>query len=351
MIYYITEKEFVPDSVSHLQIGANETQRGLYQIIYGVLQEHMTYDVIYNLVVGICKEQKSEVVMKYKLETWLTEIKSVVKRIENLNVEGKDVMVLIPFTGYFEDVPFTLDLFKFLKYSIEVILTKGDSQMETTSESSNLHLVKPLDELFEDFRKQFEEHLPEEMKPDIPYYRELLHDEMLRRGMTGFMESELRLNRITQKVGIEKVWKTISPSQYYKHPEYFFEFYDLDSNHKELRKNREKIVEESVPSDDGSEKKVNAKEMSGIIYFMLKDIFKDGFDKGNKNKLVSFINFVLDNPFKSKKDRAKDTPRRYMSDFSKNNFDSKFCETVGDALEDYGFKVPKDINALRPKKQ
>jgi hypothetical protein len=106
-----------------------------------------------------------------------------------------------------------------------------------------------------------------------------------------------------------------------------------------------KIVDDSDDdnSDDGlPEKKVNQKEMTGIIYFMLREIFKDAFEKRNKNKLVGFIHYIVDDMF-PKKHLNKDTVRRYMSDFSNNIFDRKFCETVEKALKEFGFNVPKEI--------
>lgn len=352
MVKFITEKEFVPAYITCGAGWTNETEKGLYQIVYGVLQGYMEYEDIFDLVVRISKEQKNELVKRFKLQAWLDEVRSIINRLKKLEENESCVMVYVPFTYYYDNLKSTLSRFEFVRFTIEEILSKGDSQMELSSTLNYDYPIEALDLLIEKYRNKLMDKLSNKERSDCTYYNELIDDELIRRGHKRTEKYSFVFDSDTNMVlhTEHKELAELSPSKFYKRPEKFFDLNRFNDKHEMLKV---KIVEDSDDdnSDDGSEKKVNAKEMSGIIYFMLKDIFKDSFDKGNKNKLVSFINFVLDNPFKSKKDRAKDTPRRYMSDFSKNNFDSKFCETVGDALEGYGFKVPKDINALRPKKQ
>ena len=82
MVKFITEKEFVPAYVTRGSGWTNETEKGLYQIVYGVLQKYMFYEDIYDLVVRISKEQKNEYVKRFKLQVWLDEVRAIINRLE-----------------------------------------------------------------------------------------------------------------------------------------------------------------------------------------------------------------------------------------------------------------------------
>lgn len=345
MIYYVTEKEFVPTYVSHLKIGINETEKGLYQIVYGVLQAKMTYDSIYDLIVRISKEQKSEVVKRYKLEAWRDEVKTIIENLKKLTVKDKKVMVSIPFLHYYKDIPFTLDRFEFVRFTIEEIIARGDSQMELSSNLQYEYPMRNLEELIEEYRKRFEEALPDEMLADMPYYNEIINDEMIRRGMTKIDRPVLKPHPVTQELITVKMQEIIHPSQYYKQPERFFELENMFEKHKELNVQLEAESEDDLSGND-SENNVNAKEMAGIVYFMLKATFKEAFETGDKKKLVEFFNFVLDNLSPKGKERKPDTARHYIGQFKRipNAYQSqRFYDTVKEALKQYNFAIPEAI--------
>jgi len=351
MVKFITEKEFVPAYVTRGSGWTNETEKGVYQIVYGVLQKYLFYEDIYDLVVRISKEQENELVKRFKLQLWLDEVKSIISRLEKLEDNESGVMVYVPFTFYYDNLKSTLGRFEFVRFTIEEILSKGDRQMELSTSKNYVYPIEALDLLIENYRNKLMDKLSHGEREDCSYYNELIDDELIRRGHKLTEKYSFKFDSDTGMVlhTEHKELTELFPSKNYKRPEKFFDLNRFNEKHSMLKV---KIVEDSDDdnSDDGSEKKVNPKEITGIIFFMLQEAFKDGFEKRNKNKLVSFINYILDDKF-PKKNLKKDTPRRYMLDFSKNNFDSKFCKTVGEALEDFGFKVPKEINNLRPKKQ
>ena len=351
MVKFITEKEFVPAYVTRGSGWTNETEKGVYQIVYGVLQKYLFYEDIYDLVVRISKEQENELVKRFKLQLWLDEVKSIISRLEKLEDNESGVMVYVPFTFYYDNLKSTLGRFEFVRFTIEEILSKGDRQMELSTSKNYVYPIEALDLLIENYRNKLMDNLSFKERENCSYYNELIDDELIRRGhkltekYSFVFDSDTNMVLHTEHKELTK----LSPSRHYKRPEKFFDLNRFNEKHEMLEV---KIVEDpdDEDSDDESGKKVNHKEMTGIIYFMLQEIFKDAFENRDKDKLVSFTNYILEDMF-PKKVLKKDTPRRYMSDFSNNIFDSKFCKTVGDALENFGFKVPKEINDFRPKKQ
>ena len=349
MVKFITEKEFVPAYITRGRGWTNETEKGVYQIVYGVLQGYMEYEDIFDLVVRISKEQKNEIVKRFKLQVWLDEVKSIIDRLKKLEEYESSVMVYVPFTFYYDYLKSTLGRFEFVRFSIEEILSKGDSQMELSSSLNYDYPIEALDLLIEKYRNKLMDKLSDKEKSDCPYYNALIDDELIRRGHKLTEKYSFKYDSDTDMVlhTEHKELTKLSPSRYYKRPEKFFDLNRFNEKHSMLEV---KIVEDSEDEGSDDEKKVNHKEMTGIIYFMLKEIFKDAFENRNKDKLVSFINYILEDMF-PKKVLKKDTPRRYMSDISNNIFDGKFCKTVGDALENFGFKVPKEIKEGLPKKR
>jgi hypothetical protein len=343
MVKFITEKEFVPAYVTRGSGWTNEAEKGLYQIVYGVLQHYMAYEDIYDLIVRISREQESEVVKRFKLQAWLDEVKSIINRIEKLNIKDNSIMVYIPFTYYYDNLRSTLGRFELVRFIIEEILSKGDNLIKLSSSPQYDYPIEALDLLIENYRNKVMDNLSNDEMDNCLYYNELIDDELIRRGHKLTVKYLFDFDSDSGMIVHTDHTKLteLSPSKNYKRPEKFFEL-----NHFNEKCNMLKVKIEDDSDDDNSdgapEKKVNQKEMTGIIYFMLRDIFKDAFEKRNNNKLVGLIHYILDDMF-PKKHLQKDTVRRYMSDFSKNIFDRKFCETVEKVLKESGFNVPKEI--------
>lgn len=347
MIQFITEKEFVPDVITRCGTLKSEAEKGLYQIVYGVLQHYMSYDDIYDLVVRICKEQKNEVVKRFKLIEWKAAVNGIISKLEKLEKYGYDVMVYIPFTYYYDSLNGTLSRFEFVRFTIEEILARGDSQMEISSSPQYDYPVKALDLLFEDYRFKIGHKYTNDFVYDASYLNTLIHDELIRRGVKLVTESHfLKFDSKTYApIYFDKTFE-ISPSEYYKHPEKFFDLNRFNDEHKLLKVKIEEQVADDLPDND-SEDKANAKEKTGILYYMLKELTQEANEKKWKTKAVSLISYVLALP-------KKDTARRYIdlvANLSKNDMGARFYETVDKVLGECGFSVPKEIKDGLPKKK
>lgn len=338
MVHFITEKEFLPAYVTHCNIGKNETERGLYQIAYGVLQKYMSYDDMYDLIVRITKEQKSEVVKRFKLEAWRDEVKVIINNLKKLNSTDDLVMVYIPFTYYYDYLSCTLNRFEFVRFTIDEILAKGDGQMKTAAKHQYDYPIKALDLLIEDYRFKVLNNLSEEDIYDASYYQELIHDELIRRGVKLAEESFYSTSSTTDEPVKYTKGVLLSKSEHYKHPEKFFELNHFNERHKYLKV---KIEEDADGRDsDGSPEEYDAQEKAGIIYFMLQDLMQEESEDRIRNKRIALIKFLAG------KDVEPDTIRRYVNKFSNlsdNKLGRKFYKTVEGTLKRYGFQVPEEI--------
>ena len=362
MIHFITEKEFVPEVIYRCGTFKNEAERGLYQIVYGVLNHYMMYDDIYDLIVRICKEQKSEVVKRFKLIEWRDAVNSMITKLENLVKKYGDVMVYIPFTYYYDSLRGTLSRFEFVRFTLNEILAKGDGDMVSSSSPQDDYPLKALDLLIEDYRFDVvknikkglciideEEVFNELAKEKASYYCELIHDELIRRGVKMVTERHCHYDYVNDlHTEPYEITYEIFESKYYKYPEKFFELNGFNSKRKLLKvKLKDDVVYDKTNRDNAVDD-TNTQEKTGIIYYMLKDLNKETVEKHWNSKAAVIINYVLSligNKYEP------DTPSRYIRKIAKNDMGIKFYETVSDVLKKNGFIVPKEINEKLPKKQ
>ena len=337
MVRYITDKDFVPTSISYCNPWKTDAEKGLFQIVYGTLQQDMTYDRIYELIIGILKVHESEVVRRFYLESWSKEIQAIIDRLGMIDKQDKRVVITIPFLFYVNIIPYTQNRFRFVKFAINELLAKGCGQMEVSDNLGSDYPLRELDDVFDFFRVHFERRLSIAGRDkDIDYLHSLLHDELYRRGFRKIKDS---------RIMSEGERYTIIPSEYYKQPERFLGILDWDDDCKQLKIKYEAESEDDSSGND-SENNVNAKEMAGIVYFMLKATFKEAFETGDKKKLVEFFNFVLDNLSAKGKERKPDTARHYIGQFKRipNAYQSqRFYDTVKEALNKYNFAIPEAI--------
>lgn len=333
-VRYITEKDFVPTNISHAK-RHTEIEDGLFQIVYGVMQGGMKYDSIYDLIVRLSKEQENVVVKRFKLLAWKVEVEAILTKLRKY--EGNDflIYVVIPFTEYVEDVPYTMNLFQLVLYTINEILKMGDSQMTTIPEPSYDMPPKSITNLIEDDYNDFmNNRLPEEMAPDKPYYRSLYLDEMIRRGMTNFKSDE----------GL--VLYELSPSPYFNQPEKLFDILDLATGEDwKLLKTKSESEElddsgNASGTNNTSDKNGYMLGTVGTVFFMLKDMSKEAVDKKNRKKLVALMNYILDN----KPD--DDTARSYIDKLfgvTAKSHSFKFYNWVKNNLGRFGFEIPEVV--------
>ena len=279
-LYFITEKEFVPDRITHFNAFMNETEKGLYQIVYGVFLPQATYDDIYDLILQICKEQKSDIVKRFKLQAWLKEVDEITKKLRKLDAIDKKVIVSLPFLEYYNTIPFTLNQFELVKHIINEILEKGDCNLEVSSNPKFKLPIMPLDVLIDNFWSQYEKRLSIAGKDDkIIYFRTLLDDELYRRNFSRIKGTYYSLDVQDGKIANSYNDRhAIFPSEYYKQPERLFELVDLCEDHKTLKNQMEEEVD-ADESDNSTDGEPNSKEKAAILYFMLKDFSQDSFDK------------------------------------------------------------------------
>ena len=341
---YITEKYFVPERITRHLYNFNETEKGLYQIVYGILQYGIGYDEIYDLLVRLCKQQKSEVVKRFKLQAWKEEINAIINKLRMLDVKDKYVYVLVPFTDYSEDLRYTMNLFEFAMFTINEILDKGDAQMNIPSKPSYQYPQKDITKLicgyYETFISNF---FPDEKSPEYPYYRSLLFDELIRRGVTSVPQS---LIKYVQDLDVDEDGVVdLTPSEYYNQPAKFLELMDLDDEHKMLRvqpiQDEQDDANDRETTDRESSKKTYSLGQAGVVYFMLNDISKETVEKRKKKKMVSLINYYLGNRYDD------DTARSYVDRFRQitpKSHSLKFYETVKKTLKDYNFDIPDVVD-------
>lgn len=347
MIHYITEKDFVPEYVYQSQKGKNEIERGLYQIVYGVLLNKLNYNSIYDLIVRISKEQKYGVVKRFMLKAWRKEVDAIIKKLTELDIKDKKVIVFNPFTHYYNDVPYTKNRFELVIDIIDEILVNGDAQMEISKNPQYDYPIDSIEQFVGNYRLELEKQLLNINSDKIQYYRELIFDEMIRRGMKTLIEAPFwERDPQTGELHIVVRQTTISPSIYYDQPEKLFE---LDNYFEEyqLLKVRMKVETEIPNSSKDPNDKTNNKEKTGILYYMLKELSQETNEKRWKTKAVSLISYV----FALSK---KDTARRYIDQIAKiseNDMGSRFYETVDKVLGECGFSVPKEIKDGLPQKK
>jgi hypothetical protein len=340
---YITEKDFVPERITRYLLNLNETEKGLYQIVYGILQYGIGYDEIYDLLVRLCKQQKSEVVKRFKLQAWKEEIDAIINKLRMLDVKDKYVYVLVPFTDYSEDLRYTLNLFEFAMFTINEILDKGDAQMNIPPKPSYQYPQKDITKLICGYYQTFTSNFfPDEKSPEYPYYRSLLFDELIRRGVTNVPKS---LIKYVQDLEVdEDGFVDLTPSEYYNQPAKFLELMLLGDEYKML--SVKSIIEEQAEENDGKKasKKNNRKSYTqglvGIVYFMLKDIAQETVKKRRKKMIVSLINYYLEIGWDN------DTTRSYIDRFEQitpRSHSLKFYNAVKEALLEYKFDVPEVI--------
>ena len=344
-IRYITDKDFVPRSISHAG-SHNEIENGLFKIVYSVMQGVMKNDLIYDLIVRLSKEQKSETVKRFILLAWKKEVEAILTKLQKLDVNDFRVVVVVPFTKYVENVPHTISRFQLVLFTINEILEKGDTQMKTISERSFIIKSNRIENLLGDYYvKYMSTLLPDKIKTERPYYRALFFDEMLRRGMTNFKSDEVFEDPDTHETTSQEL-VILKPSQYFNQPERFFDIMNY-SGMEDWKKLKMKYESEELDdSDNTSGSKSISKEKDyrlgavGTVFFMLKDLSQEAVDKKNKKKLVALINYILDN------EPENDTPRSYVDkllEITPQNRSFKFYDRVKTNLRRFKFEVPKVI--------
>ena len=338
---YITEKDFLPVVITNDE-SHTEVEDGLFQIAYGVMKSGMTYDKIYDLIVRISKEQKSDVVKRFKLLAWKVEVEAIIKKLGKYDISDVNVVVVIPFTNYVEKVTYTMNQFQLVLYIINEILEKGDAQMEVIPNPSYDMPPKTIRALLVGCYYTYRDsHYPENMRPDFQYFNSLFFDEMIRRGITEFNSTGLCYDPETQEIeGGE--YSSLSPSEYYNQPEMFFETMDwVDEKWTKLKiKNETVELNDALDSKPKSGKNGYIMGTVGTVFFMLKDLSQVAVEKKNKKKLVALMNYILGN------EPNIDTPRSYVDkllEVSEKSHSFKFYDSVKENLIRFGFGVPDVI--------
>ena len=343
-VRYITEKEFVPMTITHAR-RHNEVEDGLFQIVYGVMRP-VPIIVIYDLIVRLSKEQISETVKRFMLSTWKVEVEAILTKLNSYDTENFRVVVIIPFNDYVEDISHTITRFQLVLFTINEILEKGDDQMTTFPENSFIIESKSIQDLLE---VSYVEHmrllLPEDIETKSQLYRCLFFDEMIRRGMITFKNC-LYHDPDTHEVICSQEYVKLAPSQYFNQPEKFFEIMEYYKTDEWKKLTIKSELEEPNDSNNDAGSKSTSKLQDyrlgtvGTVFFMLKDLSQEAIDKKNKKKLVALMNYILDN------NPGDDTARSYLDKLfgiTAKSHTFKFYDRVKTNLRRLGFDVPKVI--------
>lgn len=330
----ITDKDFVSPHYLYCASLLEEPEKELYQIVYGVLHDKMTFDDICDLVVRVSKEMKNDVVKRFKLKTIKEDIELIIKNLRKYEDVDKFVIVTIPFTDDYEHaIDYTISQFQLVLFTINEILEKGDEHMTINEEPNYTYPVKDMETLLVDFLFYYVDRVMSDEFNDyeLNYWTEIIFDEMIRRGIP-----------ITPKQLLQSDCHVpYKKSQYYGQSKLFLETVSFG------RRLKLKITDEpdnTVPTNVGG-KTVNVKEETRLIYFMLKCISQDVFEKSNKKNLVNFINYLVGNTG-TVENSANSNVWRYINEFNKITSKSEpfqFYKSMSEKLKEFGFNNPEVI--------
>ena len=327
----ITDKDFVtPRYLSH-RSHLEEPEKELYQIVYGVLHDKMTFDDICDLVVRVSKEMKNDLVKRFKLKTIKGNIELIIKKLRKYEDVDKFVIVTIPFTDDYEHpIDYTISQFQLVLFTINEILEKGDDHLMIAEKPNYTYPVKNMETLLVDFLDDYIDNVMSDFFTDdeLNYWIEIIVDEIIRRGFS------IRPRGLHENIPYQK-------SQYYGKPKLFFE---TVSSGRQLKLKISDEPDNTVPANVGG-KTVNVKEEARLIYFMLKCISQDAFETCNKKNLVKFINYLVGNS-ETVENSAKSNVWRYVNEFNKITSKSEshqFYKSMSDKLKEFGFDCPDVI--------
>lgn len=295
------------------------TQGSVYELVYGTLY-HSTCkngEVIYNLVVTLCLNQKVKPLQRIYSKKCLTVLNEIINKIDILNKQYDDVRVVIPFIGYDSSLVDTRLHFEFVADILKDFIENDFSEITLTDLDCKeilgheFYPIPSMDDFFEKFENEMYFTLV-----DLFHYDDTrcIRDERVRRGLLSIAEASPDFEKDLYK---EELILDDNPIGKIDEKE------DLDE-----------IINLSA--------RISAKKQIGVLYYML-------YKQVDMELLVKVANFITNKPY-NKELLANNTAYKYVHNPSIFNEKFEIIEYIKSQLERYDIEVPKFKISLGRKK-
>ena len=331
---YITDTDFLPESLSHFN-NRTTLDDGLYQIVYGTLQDDVTLTEVCDLVIRVADTISNVLIKKFCLPSWKKSIDNIVKTLGKLKDKEKCYLVNIPFTHYQETLEETVSRLQLAEFTINEMIDKGEKPYEIKDTPTYPFPVMEINKLLEGYYEEFLIDLCSEpnLREDIDYWKQILFDEMYRRGIRQFKEPNGNKNETV-----------LSPSKYYNEPQLFMESAFIGKEELTGKIHGSDTVGQEQPTD--SAKALKMKEKAGVLFYMLQELAPINND--NQHLVIALINRACDKEYNIKKPKAEtnnNTIKRYITTFKNLGLTEEkqdFIDNVRSNLAEYGFDLPTE---------
>lgn len=287
------------------------TQGSVYELVYGTLY-HSTCkndEVIYNLVVTLCLNQKVKPLQRIYSKKCLTVLNEIINKIDILNKQYDDIRVIIPFIGYDASLVDTRLHFEFVADILKDFMENDFSEitlLDLDYKEVLGHEFYPIPSM-DDFFEQYENEMYSTLV-DLFHYSDTrcIRDERVRRGLLSITEAS---------------------SDYEQ--ELYKEELILDDNPIERTDEKEDRNEINLSG------RISAKKQIGVLYYML-------YKHVDMELLVKVANFMTNKPY-DKEQLANNTAYKYIHNPSMFREKYEIIEHIKSQLERYDIEVPEEL--------
>lgn len=288
------------------------TQGSVYELVYGTLYHSICEndEVIYNLVVTLCLNQKVKPLQRIYSKKCLTVLNEIINKIDILNKQYDDVRVVIPFIGYDSSLVDTRLHFEFVADILKDFIENDFSEITLTDLDCKEilgHEFYPIPSM-DDFLEQYENEMYSTLV-ELFHYDDTrcIRDERVRRGLLSIAEASPDFEKDLYK---EELILDDNPIGKIDEKE------DLDE-----------IINLSA--------RISAKKQIGVLYYML-------YKQVDMELLVKVANFITNKPY-NKEQLANNTAYKYIHNPSIFNEKFEIIEYIKSQLERYDIEVPKEL--------
>lgn len=288
------------------------TQGSVYELVYGTLYHSICEndEVIYNLVVTLCLNQKVKPLQRIFSKKCLVVLDEIFNKIDVLNKQYDDVRVVIPFIGYDASLVETRLHFEFVADILKDFIENDFSEITLTDLDCKgilgheFYPIPSMDDFFEKFENEMCSTLVDLFQYDDT---RCIRDERVRRGLLSIAEASPDFEKDLYK---EELILDDNPIGTIDEKE------DLDE-----------IINLSA--------KISAKKQIGVLYYML-------YKQVDMELLVKVANFITNKPY-NKEQLANNTAYKYIHNPSIFNEKFEIIEYIKSQLERYDIEVPKEL--------
>lgn len=288
------------------------TQGSMYELVYGTLYHSICEndEVIYNLVVTLCLNQKVKPLQRIFSKKCLVVLDEIFNKIDVLNKQYDDVRVVIPFIGYDASLVETRLHFEFVADILKDFIENDFSEITLTDLDCKgilgheFYPIPSMDDFFEQYENEMYSTLVDLFQYDDT---RCIRDERVRRGLLSIAEASPDFEKDLYK---EELILDDNPIGKIDEKE------DLDE-----------IINLSA--------RISAKKQIGVLYYML-------YKQVDMELLVKVANFITNKPY-NKEQLANNTAYKYIHNPSIFNEKFEIIEYIKSQLERYDIEVPKEL--------